>query len=463
MAVDNRTIINQVFLRATSDYQQRIPQATQGTIAQTVRKLFDIQNRPYLNQFMDILVNRIGFTYVHQQSWDNPLSVFKRPKLNYGSTIQEIIPAWVKAHQYRDDVETLLKMYRPEAGVNYHTQNRRDKYPITVNAEELRSAFVDEYGLNQLVAGIMQAPINSDEYDEYRIMWNLISEYEAGTGFYKHHMDSAPNDEETAKAFLKQLRAYRRYFSYPTANYNAPGVDIPVFEKDLSRMVLFIDPQTEASIDVDALAVLFHMEKAEVQSRVIVLDTMPVPNAFALLTTDDFFVCADTLYENASFYNPETLSTNYFLHHWGVYSVSGFVPSVLFTTGKGTETPVVTMTTSGFTAEAASATVAPGGTLEITTDLVGTIEPSGYDIEVLPDSAVWSVAGTLGGAPVKLRANTYVDEFNTLHVAKTEKVGTELLLTATSTYVNPSGETTEYTAKVNVTIALDESSEKSGD
>ena len=89
------------------------------------------------------------------------------------------------------------------------------------------------------------------------------------------------------------------------------------------------------------------MEKAEVQQRIVVVDEFPLPDIVAILTTEDYLVCNDTVYENTSFWNPQTLSNNYYLHHWGIYSVSPFVPAICYTTDNGTVTNIVTQTISG--------------------------------------------------------------------------------------------------------------------
>ena len=41
MSVDNSTILDNVWLNATNDYQQRIPNSTQASVAQTMKALFD--------------------------------------------------------------------------------------------------------------------------------------------------------------------------------------------------------------------------------------------------------------------------------------------------------------------------------------------------------------------------------------------------------------------------------------
>lgn len=453
MATDNNTIITSVYIAATNDYQQRIPDPTQSSISATMKALFDPMNRQYFNQFMDILVNRIAFSYVRGKQWDNPLAVFKGAKVNYGSTIQEIAPKWIKAHSYDDEAETLLKLHRPEAEAWYHSQNRRDQYPITINFDELRTAFTDEYGLNNLISQIMTTPISSDNYDEYRIMLQLIAEYEHNWGFYKQHLDTLPDDEASAKAMLKTLRTLGGKLQFPSTIYNAAAItDIPVFAKN-GELVLLTTPETQASLDVDALAVLFNVDKADVQQRIVLVDEFPIPNVAGLLTTEDFFVCNDTLYENTSFYNPQRLDTTYWLNHWGIYSVSPFVPAILLTTDAGTATSVVTQSVTGITVTSDVDTVAPGGEAQLTVELTGSVTPDNTRVKVAPNAATYELAAaTSDGTSIQLNSRTRVDEYGVLHVQKQIADGARITVTATATYINPSGATTEFSNTAVVTV-----------
>lgn len=470
MAEKNSTILAKVWLSATNDFQQRIPNPTQSGIDATIDALFDPMNRNYFNQFIDVLIMRIGETYVHQQAWKNPLAVFKKSRLMYGSTLQEIIPKWIRAHSYIDDAEDVFKMARPDVAQWFHSQNRRDRYDITVNRDELRSAFTEEGGLNRLVAAILEVPMNSDEYDEYQIMKELFAIYEQKWGFFKVQV-SAPVNQQTAQALLKQFRVYRRKLTYPTTLYNSGQIeDVPVFAKP-SELVLFITPEVEASIDVDALAVLFHMEKAEVEQRVIVLDEFPIYGAQAILTTDDFFMCKDTEYETTSIYNPKTLGQNYFLHHWGIYSISPFVPAILFTTQAGTSVTTVTQALSAITGSIADSTPAPGDITQISVALTGTLTTgtnvnyTGDAIELAPESVIYDVAVTRSittgegqSAVTTTEAinspRTYVDEYGKLHVGSELLNGDVITVGLTSTYINPSGSTTAMTDSVTATVTV---------
>lgn len=401
MATDNYTILHDIWLKGTNDFQQRIPEPTQSNIDQVIGYLFDPMNQIYFNQFMDALIMRIGTTYVHQQSFLNPLREFKKPQITYGNTIQEMIPKWIRAHSYIDDAEDVFKMARPDARVWYHSQNRRDRYDITINDIELRTAFTDANGLNKLVASIMNVPINSDEYDEYRIMMQLIAIYEQKWGFYKHALSAAPTDEDTGKEFLQALRTYAGLLRFPSTTYNNGAIpDIPIFVNP-NELILMITPQTQAAIDVQTLAVLFHLEKAEIQYRTVLVDQFPIPdnNCVALLTTTDFFMCMDTQYRNTSMYNPKTLGTNYFLHHWGIYSVSPFVPAILFKVGGETTTiNEVEQTVTGLTLTIdATVDPIPGAEISTTVSLAGTIDPEVPYIKLAPNAATYETSVTRSG------------------------------------------------------------------
>jgi hypothetical protein len=457
MATNNTTIAGRVYLSGTNDFQQRVPNPTISGIDATSKFLFDPMNRRYLNEFVDAFVNRIGTQIVHNNQWENPLTVFKGSNLRYGASIQESALKWLRAHTYDVDDATLLKVERPEAAVWYHTVNRKDRYDITLELPDLQQAFADEMGLNRLIDAVMTVPRNSDNYDEYLCMLNQIAYYEKNWQFYKHQVTAAPTDEATGKEFLKAVRAYAKKLKFPSSLYSPVSAEygIPTFAKP-EELVLFITADAAASIDVDTLASVFQLDKAEAAYRTIEVPELPVPNAFALLTTDSFFVCNDYVYANESFYNPQTLSTNYYLHHWEVVSASPFVPAILFTTDAGTTVPKLTQTVTGVNITAAKTSLKPGDTTQLTVELVGTVTENNEGVKVAPDAVTWSVTGktaATAGEPLSLNSATRVDRLGVLHVQKSDLEATNVLhVTGTTSYVNPSGVTTQRTATVDITI-----------
>lgn len=340
MAVLNSTILDKVWLSGTWEYQQRVPQATQAGVAQVAEFLFDPMNKMYLNQFIDILVNRIGMTRILGEVWENPWTWLKKGNLPYGSTVQEIGLQWIKAHSYEDDVTSLLEIHRLEIEAAYYTINRRDQYPISVNYDELRNAFVDEYGLNSLINRITDIPVSSDNYDEFLCMKDLILERYVRDGFFEYTITTTAGEsrKEIAQSILEAGRMFAGRFKFPSIQYNM--VPVPAFVKDAEKLVFICTPETSSMLDVEALAALFNIEKADLKYRVELIDEWPFTtdgDCQAIITTEDFFQVYDALYTTTSFYNPQTLTTNYYLTHWQVMAYSPFVPAVMIITKQAVE------------------------------------------------------------------------------------------------------------------------------
>lgn len=456
MAVNNTTILARGWLEGTNDFQQRIPDPTLHGISATVDALFDPMNRQYYNQFQDYLVNRIAKTVAQGKTFNNPLAVFKKEKINYGSSIQNVAFKWLEAHSYIDDDETLLSMARPDGIAWYVSQNRRDRYDLSISRQELFTACENEYGLNNLIARMLELPSNSDNYDEMNIMINLLAVYENYYGFFKKQLTAAPTDEATGKEFLTQVMADSGMMKFPSTVYNAEEFSaIPTFVTD-DEMILIVTPETNASIKVNTYAGLFNLDEARAQARIVEVPFIPIPNAVAILTTRDIFDVHDTLLETDTFWNPQTLTNKYFLHHWGIYGVNPYVPAVLYTTDAASLVPEIELTTSGLSISPTSDTVALGSVTQLTTTLTGTVTPEGTEsVEVKPNACTYSIVLTPGegNTDSALNSRTRVDEYGRLHVQKTGLAdGDTLTVTASTTYFNPTGETTRHTATSTLTI-----------
>lgn len=465
--VDNTTVLANAYLEASTDFQQRVPDPSQHSVAQVSEFLFKPMNKKYLNEFMDIFVNRIAGQLIRQRTFTNPLKR-KREDILYGTTIQEIELDFIKAHAYRDDwghriddLTNLLKIYRPDGQVAYHSVNRYDQYPISINRMELRGAFTGEYGLNELATKIMRVPFNSAEYDEYGYYKQIIAEHEYRHGFYKHQA-AMPVDETTGKTFLRALREYADLFTIPSRLYNANDATVPVWveEDEIPRMVLYIEAKAKASLDVDTLSSVFQLDKAEVKYRIQFIDSIPIPGAYALLTTDDFFVCADYDISNDSFFNPQTRTETWYYTVIGMYSASPFVPAVLFTTEAGTVNTTITENVTGLTITPATANVEQGGQIALVTNLTGTLTaaPAGSEIpntlSVAPDSVLYDIAMADDDTALDLVDHAvYIDRFGILHVGTTVPVGATITVTATSTYQADEPETATGTYTVIAPVA----------
>lgn len=459
MATNNSTIIGKFWLQGTNDMQQRIPNPSQAGVDQTIRELFKPMNGMYLNQFMDFMVNRIGLAYTRQQEFKNPLREFVKQKLYYGSTVTETQLAWIKGHSYNIDAEDVFKTYYPDGLQAFHSVNFENQYPITISREMMRMAVANETGLNELIAAVMQQPMNADEYDTMNAMLDLFTKMDEYYGFYRQHLDAAPTDEASARAMLKAMQELSYNLTIPTTIYSQ--VDLPVVVRP-DELVMFVRADAMASVNVDGLAPLFHMEKADVPYRVITIPTPAWPlgdNDYSILTTSDFFQVYPVDYVMSSQYNPKTLANNTWLTDRKIISASPFVPTIVFSSDEGTTVPVVKMAPTSINLALSSETVEPGGTIQITPTLNGTLTPTtAHDdgVEIAPDAVTYTLTCAKSSSAtdaVPLNIRTRVDKYNKLHVQKSGlDNGNVITITALSTYINPSGETQALTTSKKVTI-----------
>lgn len=350
----NEVVLDAIRYDASPDYQRRISEAAKVGLERVLAQLGEY--RPLWNEFEQALVNKIGTTIAQVKSWSNPLQEFKTGKLEYGDTVEEIQVGLLKAHGWEPKVDygeaMLFSRELPEVQTNYHRLNRQDMYKISVNERILKRAFLQANGLGSFVSQLLDAPLKSDNWDEFLLMSRLFNEYEKQDGFYRVNIPDITKDTSTAedaRLVLRKLRSLGSTMEFISTKYNAAHMPT---HASADEMVLFCTPEFKAAIDVNALAAAFNIQSADIPNRVFTLpdEYFNVDGLQAILTSRDFFRVFDTMIESGSMYNPASLMTNHFFHHHQIISASRFVPAVMFTTKPGTEVVEVTSKLTGISA-----------------------------------------------------------------------------------------------------------------
>lgn len=364
-------ILNVIRANASSQYQDRIPQATQNNIDEIGNPILKYQATA--NEFLSELVNRIALVLITNKTYNNPLKPFKRGELTLGETVEEIFVDLIKAEPYyRVDAEGKtaaqdeFEQRVPDVKAVFHTRNRQDKYPVTISNDDLRTAFLSYQGVEDLVSKIITAVYTSDEYDEFLLMKNIF--LEAGNrGALKAIVVQDPTAGETqAKSFVTTARGTSRKLTFMSRDYNYMGV---ATHTQINEQVIFLLPEVEASMDVEVLASAFNMEKAEFLGRRIIVDDfggLEADGVVAISVDEDWFMVFDNYLSMTEKYVASRLYWNYFLHHWQTLSYSPFKNAVAYVTSA----PVVNTVT--VTPGTASLTKAAGGTIQFTAKVDGT-------------------------------------------------------------------------------------------
>jgi hypothetical protein len=454
MAVLNSTIIEKAWLEGSNDFQQRISNPLVSGYSAAVADLFQPYNHDLFNEFSGLMNGLMG-TYIESKLFENPLRELKKPAATWGNTERHVAVKYLKAHCYRADSETLLKIEKPEYVEWFYSVQKPRRYEFSWSKYELQRVFAtDGYGFDDLLSATLTQMYSSDNYDEMTTMIQMFAEGDArfDQGLYRWNISAAPTTEQTGKELLTAIRAAAGMMQFPSTKFNK--IDVPVFENS-DTLILWVTPETRANLDVQTLSAVFQLDKADIQYRIVTIPEFPIPNVYAALTSEDFIYARDVWYGmEPPFYNPANLTYKYYLHHAEMIGVNPAANCVLFTTDAQTVIPTVTVAPSGLSFSPDTYTCEVGGTVQMNVDLTGNVtgDDSGK-IAVEPDAAIYSVSAMRGDDAITLNSRTYVDDACKLHVQKSGLAANDMLtVTATSVYVNPSGATTTYTDTATVTI-----------
>ena len=360
-------VLNVIRQNATAVYQDRIPEATAENLHEVGDAILTYEAQA--NEFVNALVNRIGLVILNNRMATNPLAALKKGRLAVGETIEEIYIDVIKAQTYdpRSAQDTLFKRHLPNVSSVFHSVDSQLNYPLTISNEQLRKAFMSYDSLDRFIAGLVDSMYKSATLDEFIQMKQLISEWNNNGRFIIEPI-TAVTDAASAREAMIKIKAVSDGMTIFNNQMNYAGVWTST-PKD--EQYLITTPDFNARMDVDVLAAAFHMDKAEFAGHVIVVDNignLGDSGIEAILVDKNWYQVYDYLRTFKTAYNGEGLYWNYFYHVWMVYSLSPFANAVAF----GTATPTVTAVTVTPT----KATVKAGGTVQITTAVTGTGDPT---------------------------------------------------------------------------------------
>lgn len=368
---DSLQILNAIRDVAGSEYQARIPEATRNNIASIGNTILNYA--PSANAFFTGLLNRIGKVVVERmEGVEDIYDVFENGKLEFGDTIQKIFVDIPTAQAFDGTATTsMLAQNKGAIHVEYTKVDRKIFYKTTISVAQLKEAFTTVAKLDEFVRALIESMSTALSYDKYIMLTNTLAEHAkyiaevyqadenvsatdtrkvqvrqlllpASVAVYNNSTKEIEWETTGAKVFLKMLRVASRSLKFPHllgyAEVGANGLEnkgaIEVVRTPVNKQVCALEVSTMATIDVDALAVLFNIDKAEPKTRMIEIED----GALGSWTGKDSknyhiagFICdrdaverGTSFEERDSFKNPEALYVNMWNHYWGYMAVSKF-------------------------------------------------------------------------------------------------------------------------------------------
>lgn len=346
-------IMNVIRQNASYEYQQNVPKVTKASDIPRVGEV--IYGTPaFANQFINALVNRIAIVRVQSATFNNPYSILKKGYIEFGETVEDIFVSIAKAVDFDPEKAAQREFQRtiPDVRSAFHTMNWRVMYPVTIQDEDFKQAFLSIDGVQNLIAKIVDSVYTAAEYDEFLLFkYLLIKAISHG----KIHSKSVGDGKNLDTAAV-QFRSTSNLITFMSDKYNEFKVKNNT-PKD--RQVIFMDSLFNAEFDVNVLASAFNMDKADFMGRLFLIDNWTefdnarfdviransdgieevtsaelalLANVKAVILDEKWFQVYDNNNKFTEDYVASGLYWNYFYHTWKTVSNSPFANAIAFVT-----------------------------------------------------------------------------------------------------------------------------------
>lgn len=346
-------ILNVIRQNASYDYQQNVPAvATDNDIPKVGEIIYGTP--AFANQFINALVNRIAIVRVQSATFHNPYTNLKKGYLEYGESVEDIFVAIAKAVDFNVEKSAKREFQRtiPDVRSAFHVMNWRVMYPVTIQDEDLRQAFLSIDGVQNLIAKIVDSVYTAAEYDEFLLFKYLLIKAISHGKMLPTSIGAGTNLSEAAVKF----RGTSNLLPFMSSEYNEARVKTTTPKEN---QVIFMDAMFNAQFDVNVLASAFNMDKADFMGRLFLIDNWTdfdnerfdviransdgieevtadelalLANVKAVILDENWFQVYDNNNKFTEKYVASGLYWNYFYHTWKTISNSPFANAVVFVT-----------------------------------------------------------------------------------------------------------------------------------
>lgn len=344
-------IMNVIRQNASYDYQQNVPVVAKATDIPRAGEV--IYGTPaFANQFINALVNRIAAVRVQSATFNNPYSVLKKGYIEYGETIEEIFVNIAKGVYFTPEKaeEREFKRSIPDVRSAFHVMNWRVMYPVTIQDEDLKQAFLSIDGVQNLIAKIVESVYTAAEYDEFLLIKYMLIKAVSGSKII--NLPAKAVSDSVLKESAIVFRMLSNVLPFMSSDYNEAGV---MTTTPKERQLIFMDARFNAEFDVDVLASAFNMDKADFMGRLFLIDNWTsfdnarfnviraqsdgleevtqaelskLSGLQAVIIDENWFQVYDNNNKFTEKYVASGLYWNYFYHTWKTVSYSPFANAI---------------------------------------------------------------------------------------------------------------------------------------
>lgn len=344
--------------------REEIGLPTQGQDLAPIGKII-VNNERYKNAFINA-VNVIGLTMIDGNYWEDPWEEFtNNGLLVYGDSAREMIVDIADVFDYNayaSDPDHFLENVVPNVYQYIHPLNYQKFYKTTTSDEQMAMAFANEGGLLTLIEAIIQSLYEGYKYDKYIVNKYMLCRRILDGTITSHYI--ADYATKTPRERVSEMKNVSSLMTFRSPNYNPTGLRVATPFRD---QFLIMDTNFESTLTTEVLSTSYFINEAQFKTNLALCDgynnhdtarllevlgdqyvafseneLSALGNIPACIIDREFFQNKTYALDGAndrgdgirrtSFFNPESLKNNHWLHYWGVKSTSPYKQAVVFST-----------------------------------------------------------------------------------------------------------------------------------
>ncbi len=348
-------ILNAIRNNASANYRDYVPEANpnQNNIREIGSIIMNYQ--ALQNEFLSALINRIGLVMITSKGYTNPWSMFKKGKLDYGESVEEVFVNLANPFKYDPAVaeSEIFKREIPDVRAAFHYLNYQTFYKDTIQQKDLELAFLGIEGVRDLITKIIDSMFAAENYDEFNVMKYLLARNILNGRLTP--VQIAPISAQNAKSIVSTIKGKSNDMTFMNRKYTPTGVATHTQKAD---QFLIVNSEFDSVMDVEVLASAFNMDKAQFDGQRVLVDSFgeldtdrlqallgdeyvelteaqitALNGIPAVLVDREWFMIFDKVKYFTDQFNGQGLYWNYWYHVWKIFSSSPFKNAIVFAVG----------------------------------------------------------------------------------------------------------------------------------
>ena len=275
------------------------------------------------------MIGKIAYSVIRENTANDPLAVFDKMPVNKGDTIEQAVVQMAESLSYDEDGDDALKREDSlKFAVKYFKGWTRKKFKKTVDIPEIRKVLSKDIDVSDVTSKIVSSMTEGDKHEKYLNVRDLLTwgrqSADGGTGAVLVRAETvnfdATNSTIDYKGVLVALKNAVSGMKFVNTSFNSISLKRRTRPEDIYILMPY---QLKNKLDVEELAGVFNLDKAELKERIIETDSGIEGGSYYIYVVDKHAVLDFTrLYEMVDEKNADGLFWNYYLHTERLYALS---------------------------------------------------------------------------------------------------------------------------------------------